>query len=130
MISSIPSTWRTWASTNRKYANNMNEHFIKKLVSTLKCGNCGECYKVNSIKVRGYHNDIWFINASCSACQSQALVAATIKECKSTKAFTELNQAELTKFAKAGAISAEDILDMHSFLDGFDGDFVRLFIQK
>ncbi|MBL7210092.1 MAG: hypothetical protein ISS52_08335 [Dehalococcoidia bacterium] len=108
----------------------MNERFIRKLMSTIKCGVCGERYEATNINVLGYRDDIWFLNVACSACQSRALVAATIKEGKSSKAITDLTETEVTESAKASAISGDDILDLHSVLRDFDGDFARLFSQK
>ena len=108
----------------------MNERFIKKLMSTMKCGVCGEHYDINNIKVLGHRDDMWFLNVSCPACHSQALVAAVIKEGKPPEIITDLTKAELVKFAQASIISADDILDLHGFLNDFDGDFAKLFSQK
>ena len=108
----------------------MNERFIKKLMSTIKCDVCGEYYETNNIKVLGHRDDIWFLNVFCPACHSQALVAAAIKKGKPLEVITDLTETELAKFAQASTISADDMLDLHSFLHDFDGDFVKLFSQK
>jgi C4-type Zn-finger protein len=108
----------------------MNERFIRKLMSTIKCSVCGEHYEANDIKVLGHRDNIWFLNVSCSACHSRALVAATIKEGEPSEAVTELTEAELTKFVEASPIGADDILDLHAFLQDFDGDFVEIFSRK
>ena len=108
----------------------MNERFIKKLTSTIRCSVCEEHYQVNSIKVLGHQDNVWFLNASCPACHSQTLVAATFNEGKSIEAVTDLTKAELANFAKASAISTDDILDLHGFFQDFDGDFAKLFSQK
>ena len=99
-------------------------------MSTIKCGVCGERYEATNINVLGYRDDVWFLNVACSACQSRALVAATIKEGKSSKDITDLTEPEATESAKASTISGDDLLDLHSFLRDFDGDFARLFSQK
>lgn len=108
----------------------MKEHFIRKLMSTIKCSVCGEHYEANNIKVLGHRDNIWFLNVSCPACHSRALIAATIKEAEPSEGVTELTEAELTKFVEASPIGADDILDLHAFLQEFDGDFVELFTQK
>lgn len=107
----------------------MNERFIKKLMSTIKCNVCGEYYETNNIKVLGHRDDIWFLKVFCPACHSQALVAAAIKEGKPLEVVTDLTEAELAKFAQTSTISADDMLDLHSFLQDFDGDFAKLFSQ-
>ena len=99
-------------------------------MSTIKCGVCGKHYEISNINVLGHEDNVWFLNAACPACHSKALVAAIVKEAKSLEAVTDLTQPELTKFAAASTISTDDILNLHSFLDEFDGDFIELFAQK
>jgi len=110
--------------------NIMNEHFIKKLMSTTKCSVCGEHYEINNIKVLRHEDDMWFLNVFCPSCRSQALVAAVVKKDKSLETTTDLTKAESAKFTQAFTISADDILDLHNFLQDFDGDFAKLFSQK
>ena len=120
----------TWGSTNHKHFNTMNEGFIKKLMSTIKCGVCGKHYEISNIEVLGHEDNVWFLNAACPACHNKALVAAIIKENKSLEVITDLTQPELTRFATASAVSTDDILDLHSFLNEFDGNFIELFAKK
>ena len=98
-------------------------------MSTIKCSVCGEHYETNNIKVLGHQDDIWFLNAFCPACYSQALVAAVIQKGKPSELITDLSEAELAKSTQGSTISGDDILDLHSFLQDFDGDFVKLFNQ-
>ena len=99
-------------------------------MSSIKCSVCGEGYEVSDIKVLGNQDNVWFLNVSCPACRSRALVAATIKGSIPSKAITDLTKAESAEFAEACAISADDVLDLHTFLRYFDGDFARLFSQN
>ncbi|MBA7692939.1 hypothetical protein ES703_101513 [subsurface metagenome] len=57
-------------------------------------------------------------------------MAAVIKEGKAPKVTTDLTEAELDKFKKMDKLTADEALDMHSFLKDFDGDFSQLFSQK
>ena len=43
---------------------------------------------------------------------------------------TDLTKAELDKFAQSSPVSADDVLNLHGFLDNFNGDFVKLFDQN
>jgi hypothetical protein len=54
-------------------------------------------------------------------------VAAVIKESKAPEIITDLAEAEWDKFQKMDKLTADEMLDMHSFLKGFDGDFSQLF---
>ena len=107
----------------------MNEHFVKKLMSTMKCGICGKNYEVDNIKVLGRSDDTWFLSAACSDCDSKAMVAAVIKKNKPPEIVSDLTRTETVKFAQAGTIDVDDILDLHDFLNNFDGDFSNLFNQ-
>ncbi len=108
----------------------LEENLIKRLMVSVKCSVCGQHYAVEDIKVIGHREDLWFLRAVCSACQTQCLVAAVVKQEKVTKVITDLTKAELDKFKSAGRLTSDDLLDMHSFLKDFDGDFSRLFGQK
>jgi len=57
-------------------------------------------------------------------------VAAVIKEGKVPEVITDLTEAELDKFKNAGSLTDDEVLDMHNFLKGFDGNFSRLFSQR
>lgn len=108
----------------------IEESVIKKLMALTKCGVCGQCYEVDNIHVLGHEKDLWFLKAYCSACHSQSLVAAVIKEGRMPDFITDLTEAELDKFKNADVVTADDVLDAHILLRDVDGDFSQLFSQK
>ena len=108
----------------------MEEKLIKKLVASIKCNVCGQHYEVDNVKVLSHRKDLWFLNVSCSACQTQCLVTAAIKEGKAPRVINDLTEAELDKFKEMNQLTTDEVLDIHNFLKGFDGDFSRLFNQK
>ena len=108
----------------------MEETVIKNLMASTKCVVCGQRYEVNNIDILGHHEDLWFLRVLCSACCTQFLVAAVIKEGRKPEVITDLTEAELDKFRNVGVLTADDILDMHDFLKNFDSDFSRLFTQQ
>jgi len=108
----------------------MEENLIKRFMTSIKCSVCGQRYEVANVKVLGHQEDLWFLSVSCSACQTQCLVAAVVKEGKAPKVTTDLTEAELSKFEKLGKLTADEVLDMHIFLKDFDGNFSKIFSQK
>ncbi len=84
---------------------------------------------MNKIDVLGHQGDLWFLQAFCLACQARYLMAAVIKEDRVPEVITDLTEVELDKFRNVGVLTADDVLDMHNFLKGFDGDFSQLFSQ-
>ncbi|MFC1860039.1 hypothetical protein ACFLYC_00475 [Chloroflexota bacterium] len=105
----------------------MEEKLIKRFMTSIKCSVCGQRYEVDRVKVIGHQEDLWFVSMSCSTCQTKCLVAAVIKGDKPSKTTTDLTTAELVKFKRMDKPTANEVLDMHSFLKDFDGDFARLF---
>ena len=104
----------------------MDERFVKRLLANMKCGTCNKHYEPGHINVLGHQDNVWFLSVYCATCQSQGLVAAVVRHGKAPEVITDLSAAELAKFARDGTITADDILEMHSFLKDFDGDFVRI----
>lgn len=108
----------------------MDEGFLKRLVATIKCGVCGQRYEGENVKLLGHYGDLWFLSVYCSACQSQGLVAAVIKEGKLPELITDLTEEEYDKFREIDEVSSNDLLDIHNFLRDFDGDFSYIFSKE
>lgn len=107
----------------------MQERRIRKLMTTIKCSACGQNYESHDIEILGHRDELWFLRVHCAACQSKVLIAAVVKESKAP-AVTDLTRAEVVKFHKEGTLAGDDVLDMHSFLKDFNGDFSELFDGK
>jgi transcription elongation factor Elf1 len=105
----------------------MDANLIKRLIATIKCGKCGQNYHVDHVKIIEQNEDIWFLRVYCPSCDTRSTVAAIIKQEKSPEFVTGLTETEVAKFKSADTVAANDVLDMHRFLDGFDGDFAGLF---
>lgn len=108
----------------------MDERFVKRLMANMKCGVCGQRYESPNVHILGHRDDLWFVGVHCPSCRSQGLVAAVIKEGKVPEFVSELSEAEQAKFLKSSEVAPDDVLEMHDFLKGFDGDFTRLFTTK
>jgi hypothetical protein len=96
----------------------------------MKCSVCGQRYESGNINVLGHQEDLWFLRVSCSACHTQYLVAAVVREGRAPEVITDLTEAELDKFMNAGRVTADEVIDMHNFLRNFDGDFSQLFSRR
>ena len=107
----------------------MEEGILKRLMSSIKCGSCGQCFKAHNVEVLGNNGDMWFLQAICSACHTQSLVVAIIQRCEERNTLNDLTEVEGIRFAKVSVVDADDLLNMHDFLKCFDGDFSCLFRQ-
>ena len=108
----------------------MDKSLIKRLMASMNCGVCGQCYEVDNISVLGHQQDLWFLNAFCSACHTRCLVAAIVEEGRVPKVITDLTEAELERFRNMDTLTADEVLDMRNFLKDFNSDFSQLFNQR
>lgn len=117
---------------------------IKRIVLNRmeRCSICHRDFGPEDIRVVSRKNDMWMLVVTCSECHGRNFVAAVMADGDTEEAQIALRQLsrdgtskpiEITEVRdRAGEdrgepVSAEDVLDMHEFLDGFDGDFRRLF---
>ena len=109
--------------------DNGRERFIKEVVASTigKCGACDHTYDSSSVSVLGHQDELWFLSVVCESCKSRGLVAALIKEQIQTPSISDLSDAEWSKLADMPKVDADDVLAMHHFLAGFDGNFKGLF---
>jgi len=107
----------------------VEERLIKKLMTSMKCEECGQNYESFNIDILGHRQDMWFLRALCSSCNTQCLVAAVVREDKVVEGVDDLTMDEMDK-NQGEAIETDDMLDMHNFLIGFDGDFSSFFGQE
>jgi DNA-directed RNA polymerase subunit RPC12/RpoP len=107
----------------------MEERIVKKLMTSVKCTSCGQNYEMRDVKILGNHQDLYFLQVSCSSCHSRFLITAVIND-KSPDIISDLTNTEFTKFKNAGTPNADDVLDMHTYLKEFNGDFSGLFGSK
>ncbi|MFC2007157.1 hypothetical protein ACFLVB_00940 [Chloroflexota bacterium] len=108
----------------------MEEKLIKRLFASIKCGSCGQKYRLSDIEILGHKEGMWFLRASCSLCQNSCLVAAIMGEGKAGDEITDLTALELQRFGDGAVVGADDLLNVHDFLKNFDGDFSALFEQS
>ena len=106
----------------------MEERLIKQLMASMRCESCGQPYEAYNIDIIGQREGLWFLRVLCSACHTQCLMAAKIRGSNTPEVITDLTGPERDE-AGERVIEADDILEMHHFLNDFDGDFSRLFCQ-
>ncbi|MBI2830008.1 MAG: hypothetical protein HYX81_02495 [Chloroflexi bacterium] len=109
----------------------MDDHeFIRKLMTLAKCRACGQDYELKNIDVFGHQKDLWLLALSCSACHTRYLTVIRIEEDSLPKAIADLTEAELDKFSRLDALSADEVREMRSFLKTHRGSLSELFGDK
>jgi hypothetical protein len=105
----------------------MEEETLKRLMSSIKCGSCGDYFREDNVEVLGNSGEMWFLQIICPACDTQSLIVAIVQKCNQPGQEAEAPEREQVRIAAVRAVDGDDLLDMHRFLKEFDGDFRRLF---
>lgn len=115
-----------------------------------RCSVCHREFATDDLKVVRRERGFWVIAVTCDDCHNRNLVAAVLNDGDTAQARSALRELSRSsgydidfgdgggsfeaEFAEDGTsapagpvVSAGDVVDMHEFLQGFDGDFKRLF---
>ena len=75
------------------------------------------------------------VAVTCEGCRNQGFITAVIEghdldgSSPARGAVSDLTAADRARFAATAPIATDDLLDLHLFLDEFDGNFAALFNQ-
>ena len=116
-----------------------SEKQIKRIVLDRmeRCGVCHRDFSPDDIKVLSRKADMWMMVVECVECHARNFVAAVLGDgdpSEAQLALRRLSRQHAERAAEpspagedATPVTVDDVLDMHEFLKGFDGDFQRLF---
>lgn len=108
----------------------MNYSDLKEIIKHLKrivpCNSCKKKFGDEELQVVSTFNNEGLFHLNCKSCSNQLLVHAAIVSKTDTK--TNFNvQMQRTDGNIGSTISTNEILDIHNFLNQFNGDFKQLF---
>jgi hypothetical protein len=118
-----------------------SEKQIKRIVLDRmeRCSVCHREFEPDDVHVLSRKADMWMLMVTCSDCHARNFVAAVIGDGDAEEAQLALRRLGEEHLRNRAAIAAEhegppgdliaidDVLEMHEFLKGFDGDFQALF---
>jgi len=112
-----------------------------------RCSVCHRGFAADDLKVIRRERGFWVVAVTCSDCHNRNLVAAVLNDGDTAEARSALR--ELSRSAGYGIsfddesalpisedsitealgdpVTADDVLEMHEYLNEFDGDFKSLF---
>ncbi len=118
------------------------DRIIRVLLAEARCTDCDCAYRAEDVHVLRQKSDkVWDLAAVCSSCYTMSLIRAIVQAPESRRGArvsthrlpksrpSELTRAEAQRFETLTPVDRDDVLDMHQFLAGFDGDFRALFGQ-
>ncbi len=106
-----------------------NEFDVRRTVVSVldQCSNCKHQYSMDDARVIERQGDLWVLSVQCSHCDAQAYVAAVVGgDGTDVGDFTQPinNQSDNSN---GDPVTVDNVLDLHEFLETFDGDFSALF---
>lgn len=118
------------------------ERRIKQLLlsAVSRCGECRRRYNLDDFAVIGHRDHLWMVTVICEGCQSQGFITAIVDDQSDSQApptpnderprLSELTPEEKARFTTLPPLDSLDVLDLHEFLETFNGDFAALFQQR
>ena len=118
-----------------------SEKQIKRIVLDRmeRCSVCHRGFEPDDVHVLSRKSDMWMLMVSCGECQARNFVAAVIGDGDAEEAQLALRRlGEEHVRPRTGIepedegvsgepVSVDDVIEIHQFLQGFDGDFKALF---
>lgn len=107
------------------------EGWLMNELATFGCAACGQAYGRGHIQLIAQREELFFVDLSCPRCGSQAVAIVTIQvdgEMATLEGgeLVRAHQPEADAASDGPPISADDVLDAHEVLAGFDGDVYQL----
>jgi hypothetical protein len=109
-----------------------NEFDVRRTVVSVleQCSNCKHQYSLEDARVIERQGELWVLSVRCSHCDAQAYVAAVVDgEETEIDGISEPVETDSDGAAEE-SVSVDDVLDLHEFLETFDGDFSALFRRR
>jgi hypothetical protein len=72
---------------------------------------------------------VWLLSARCRHCDELCQVVILMPTAEEAELSAELSTEEAEALADLPPISSDDVLDLHLFMQDFDGDFEMLFAR-
>ena len=108
-----------------------------------RCSVCHRAFGEDDVEVLSRKQDMWMMIVQCRDCQARSFVAALVGGSTSTSPSGQLFDLAAAEFGfeerfelddvfeldqvAEPALTVDDVIEMHEFLGGFDGDFKKLF---
>lgn len=103
------------------------ERLLKKFISTMSCSVCRHGFEHDRVRVTARQEHVWIVSVRCGRCRNQQVFWVALKGDEEEAIPRDLTDAEEEKFASMPPVGSDDVLDVHEFLQSFNGDFRALF---
>ena len=102
--------------------------WLRTQLATFECPACGRQYLGSQIRPLAEREGLFFVDLHCAGCGSRTLAILTVEADDDEPTIADTSELQRALPAPSvGVVSADDVLEMHQFLAGFQGDVDRLF---
>ena len=104
--------------------------WLRTQLTSFGCAACGAPYEPGRIRLLAERDGLFFVDLACTACASRAVAIVTVETDDDDE--PRADPGDLVQLAAgdllpvASPVSADDVLDMHRFLERFEGGTVAL----
>lgn len=103
------------------------EQLLKQIIGSYRCKICCQGYRRELVRVAARYEELWIVSVRCGRCRNTQLFYVQMRDGEEDTLLENLTPRDEERQEDLPPISTDEILDMHQFLRGFDGDFRRLF---
>jgi hypothetical protein len=107
--------------------------WLRTQLTSFTCPACGRRYRGSRIKLLAEREGLFFVDLDCSRCGSHTVAIVTVELDEAEFSIVDASDIELAVDlepehlgeelpAAAALVTADDVLDMHELLAGYDGD--------
>jgi len=100
---------------------------VIQLVNQLRCVDCGRLYDPEDFALVHRWQEVWVLSTRCRHCDELCHVVVYMRLDVEPELVIDLTADEIEAAHEWPPISTDDLLDVHAFLQEFDGDFEMLF---
>jgi hypothetical protein len=116
-----------WMKPKGPLDEDEKRRLVLKLVTQLRCMECGNPYDVHDFALVDRQPDVWVLDIRCRHCDSSSHVVILMHLAAQSGPAVHLTPEEIQMAEESPPISRDDVLDVHELLQEFDGDLDDLF---
>jgi RNase P subunit RPR2 len=105
------------------------ERQLKQAIANRRCSICRRTFDPDQVRVAARHDQLWIVSVRCSRCRHQGIFHVKPRKELLALPIQDTTEEEDERFSSLPPVDFDDVLDMHLFLEGFDGDFAGLFVS-
>ena len=102
--------------------------YLRDQAKGYECNVCGQNHSKSDIRVLGRLESAWIVRVQCSRCQTSFKLLVVIDDALAAAAQARGEATAVrTRERRKPPLSADEVLDAHEYLKGYQGDLKSLF---